>query len=72
MDECSRVGLNLQDLRRQRGLSQEELAHSADVSPTYVGGVERGVRNPSVKILARLARALEADIEDLTKRRLKR
>lgn len=64
-----RVGLNLQGLRRERGLSQEELAHRAEVHQTYLSGVERGRRNASVQILARIAAALDADIEDLTRKR---
>jgi transcriptional regulator with XRE-family HTH domain len=69
MDVRVRVGLNLQALRRDRGLSQEELAHRASVHQTYLSGVERGRRNPSVMVLARLAVALDADLEDLTRRR---
>lgn len=69
MDVRQRVGLNLQALRRARGLSQEELAHRADVHQTYLSGVERGRRNPSVEVLARIAAALEGDLEDLTRRR---
>lgn len=39
--------------------NQEELAHQAKVDRTYVSGVERGLRNPSIKVLARLAKALK-------------
>ena len=69
MDVRERVGLNLQNLRRARGLSQEELAHRAQVHQTYLSGVERGKRNASVLVLARIAVALDADIEDLARRR---
>lgn len=69
MDVRQRVGLNLQALRRAKGFSQEELAHRADVHQTYLSGVERGRRNVSVMVLARIATALDADLEDLTKRR---
>jgi transcriptional regulator with XRE-family HTH domain len=69
MDVRVRVGLNLQNLRREKALSQEELAHRAEVHQTYVSGVERGKRNPSVLVLARIAAALGADIEDLTRQR---
>ena len=69
MDARQRVGLNLQELRRARGLSQEELAHRAEVHQTYLSGVERGRRNPSVMVLARIAAALDADLEDLTRKR---
>jgi transcriptional regulator with XRE-family HTH domain len=42
MDVRVRVGLNLQGLRRERGLSQEELAHRSDMHQTYLSGIERG------------------------------
>jgi transcriptional regulator with XRE-family HTH domain len=69
MDVRVRIGLNVQRLRRSKGLSQEELAARAEVHQTYLSGVERGRRNPSALILQRIATALGADIEDLTKRR---
>lgn len=68
MDVRRRVGLNLQRLRRARGLSQEELADRAKVHQTYLSGVETGKRNPSVLVLQRIAAALKADIEDLVRR----
>ena len=69
MDVRRRVGLNVQQLRRARGLSQEELAHRAQVHQTYLSGVETGRRNPSIVVLQRIAEALGSDIEDLAKRR---
>lgn len=69
MDVRVRIGLNVQRLRRAKELSQEELAARADVHQTYLSGVERGRRNPSVLILDRIAKALGADIEELLKRR---
>ena len=68
MDVRERVGLNVQRLRRSRKLSQEELAHQADVHQTYLSGVERGRRNASLLVLDRIARALDVDIEELIKR----
>ncbi len=68
MDVRRRVGLNLQRLRRQRGLSQEELADRAKVHQTYLSGVETGKRNPSIEVLQRIAVALKADIEDLVRK----
>lgn len=69
MDVRVRVGLNLQNARRQRGLSQEELAHLASVHQTYLSGVERGKRNPTIEVLDRIAMALGVDIEHLVCRR---
>jgi transcriptional regulator with XRE-family HTH domain len=58
MDIRRQLGLNLQRLRHQKGWSQEELAFEAELHRTYVSGIERGVRNPTVVILARIAKAL--------------
>lgn len=49
------MGANVRRLRKERGLTQEELAHSAEIDLTYLGGIERGRRNPSVLVLARLS-----------------
>ena len=69
MDVRKRVGLNLQNLRRERDLSQEELAHRAAMHQTYLSGVEGGKRNPSLLVLARLAEALGVDLEEITRKR---
>ena len=59
------VGRNVRQARQAMGLSQEALAHKAEIDRTYVSGVERGVRNPTVTILARLAEALGTKPADL-------
>jgi transcriptional regulator with XRE-family HTH domain len=53
------VGRNVRRLREEAGLSQEKLALEADLDRTYVSGVERGVRNPTVTVVARIAKALK-------------
>ena len=65
MDVRKRVGLNLRRLRAAKGLTQEELAHQADIHQTYLSGVEGGKRNPSIAVLDRIAKALESDIRVL-------
>tara|TARA_R100000687_G_C6340486_1_gene114017 strand:+ start:223 stop:432 length:210 start_codon:yes stop_codon:yes gene_type:complete len=65
MDAKQRVARNLQTLRRESGLTQEELAHRSKIHQTYLSGLEGGKRNPSVEVLERLCRALKADISDL-------
>jgi len=59
MDIRRRVGLNVKRYRKERGLSQEGLALECGVHRTYVSGVERGIRNPTVVVLERIARALD-------------
>ena len=51
-------GQNVRYWRKKRGLSQEELADRAQLHPTYVSGIETGYRNPTVKIVGRIAAAL--------------
>ena len=52
-------GSRVRDLRQQAGLSQEAFAHVCKLDRTYVSGIERGVRNPSLKNVARIAVALK-------------
>jgi transcriptional regulator with XRE-family HTH domain len=49
---------NVRSARLQRGLTQEKLAFDAGVDLTYLGGIERGKRNPSLLVMARIADAL--------------
>lgn len=46
-------------------MTQEELAFEAQIDLTYVGGIERGRRNPSLLVMARIARALSVPLTKL-------
>ena len=59
MDIRRQVGLNLGRLRQERGLSQEKLAFECGLHRTYVSAVERGVRNPTVLVVRKIADALK-------------
>jgi transcriptional regulator with XRE-family HTH domain len=65
IDVCSLVGRNVRRHRLAAGLSQEDLADAASLDRTYVSGVERGVRNPTVRVLQSLAAALDVKPADL-------
>ena len=59
MDIRRQVGGNVRQLRKERGWSQEDLAFESGLDRTYVSGVERGVRNPTILVLHELAQALK-------------
>jgi transcriptional regulator with XRE-family HTH domain len=59
------LGARVKHLRTERGWSQEHLAEQAALHVTYVSGIERGRRNVSIDILARVARAFEIELRDL-------
>jgi transcriptional regulator with XRE-family HTH domain len=59
------IGLTIRALRRERGLSQEELAELANIDRSYMSSVERGLRNVSVLNVARIAAALDVPVRDL-------
>jgi transcriptional regulator with XRE-family HTH domain len=62
------LGKAVAEARRERGVSQEELGLSTGVHRNYIGGIERGERNPSVAVVAKLAAALDTELSDLFKR----
>ena len=59
-------GLNVRKQREARGLTQEALAEKADLDQTYISGIERGIRNPSVLSIAKIAKALAVSLSQLT------
>jgi transcriptional regulator with XRE-family HTH domain len=56
------VAHNMRKLRVKRGISQENLAVDVGIDRTYISRLERGIENPTVAVLERLAAALESDI----------
>jgi transcriptional regulator with XRE-family HTH domain len=61
------LGLNVRQRREAKELTQEKLAEKAGLDPTYISGIERGLRNPGIKNVARLAKALGLTTADLCK-----
>lgn len=60
-----RFGRRVRDLRQSRGLSQEDFAEQCSLDRTYIGGVERGERNISLKNIGQIAAALDMSIARL-------
>ncbi len=61
------LGRAVRRLRRARHLTIEDLAHVADIHPTYLSGIERGIRNPTWTKICALARALEIPVSALAR-----
>ena len=61
-------GQVLREVRKTRGLSQEELAFESGYHPTYIGQLERGKKSPSLRAIMRLAKALGAPGSELLHR----
>ena len=59
------VGRNLRRYRQERGLSQEEFADVVGVHRTYLGGLERGERNLTLRSLERIAERIQLDAMEL-------
>jgi transcriptional regulator with XRE-family HTH domain len=58
MDVKQRLGSNIKKLRKERGWSQEDFAAEAGIHRTYASDLERGVRNPSILVVEKLALSL--------------
>jgi len=65
MDAHRLFGLRLRSLREGRGLTQQQLGELADTSYKYLGAIERGEENPSLKVICKLADALKVEPRDL-------
>ena len=63
----AKLGLNVRKRREARELTQETLAERAGLDPTYISGIERGLRNPGIKNVAKLAKALGLTTAELCK-----
>lgn len=59
---------NVRNLRKEIDLSQEELAFECDIDRTYISKVERGIANPSLLVLLKIADVLKIEIKDLLKK----
>ena len=76
MQEAQLFGRRLRELRKARGLTQEALAESADLSGNYISDLELGLKVPSLTILVRLSQALDLAtpelVADFTREMVKR
>lgn len=64
-DITVRFGQRVKTLRLQLGLSQEAFADKCGLDRTYISGIERGVRNPTLEVIAVIADGLQIELSDL-------
>ena len=68
MDIREILAVNLRKLRAARGISQEELAHRAEIDRTYISSLERSLYAASIDVLDKIAHVLNVEVSDLLKR----
>ena len=64
-DILSKFGAHLRELRTEKGFSQTELAYRGNFDRNYIGMIERGERNPSLKSIFGIAKALDITLQEL-------
>jgi transcriptional regulator with XRE-family HTH domain len=62
------LGAAIRATRKERGISQEELAHLSAVDRSYMSSIERGAQNPGIMLILSIARALGVSLSDLASR----
>jgi transcriptional regulator with XRE-family HTH domain len=65
MNTAQSIGEKIRFLRLKKGLSQEQLALHAGINTSYLGQVERGEKNPTIKTLEKIAGGLDTTLENL-------
>ena len=65
MEIKKKFGKQVKKIRLDRGLSQEALAHNADLDRTYIPSIEKGERNVSITVVEKIAKALNVKISTL-------
>ena len=65
-DLLKKLGARIREKRKTMGWTQEDLASSAQIDRSYIGGVERGERNLTFSVLCQICSALECDVAELT------
>lgn len=63
----AQLGVNIQDRRLKAGLTQRDLSERAGVDRAFLNRVEQGMRNPTIVMLAKLARALDTTVSAVTR-----
>jgi transcriptional regulator with XRE-family HTH domain len=67
MNILEQLGMRIRYLRKRKGWSQEDLALEANVNKNYICDLEKGRRNPTLKLLEKISLAFNITISELTK-----
>ena len=62
-----KIAEKIREIRKERGVTQESLAHQASLNRAYIGYIERGERKPSVDTLHKISKVLKVDLYELFK-----
>ena len=62
---AKKVASNVKELRKSRGITQEEFADFAGIDRTYASQIERAIANPSLSVLCKIADVFDVDLKDL-------
>lgn len=65
--DLQKFGIRLRKLREKKGWSQGELSRQSGIHRTYISGIEKGLRNPALKNIHKLATALKVHIAEFFK-----
>lgn len=64
---CRKFGKRIYELRKNLGITQEELAFRSNISPSYMSAIERGITDSTITTVKRISKALQTDINELFK-----
>lgn len=65
MGAREKLGKRIQKLRKEIGLTQEELAEKLNISRTHIGHIEQGRKSPSIKLMEKIAKSLRVKVRDI-------
>jgi len=63
--QSKKIGVKIREIREDKGYTQEELAHKANLNRAYIGYIERGERNASTETISKIAKALKVPVHKL-------
>ena len=66
-DISKQFGKKVREIRLKKGLSQGDVARRLNLHRSYISGIERGVRTPSLKVIQKVAKALDVKVGDILK-----